>query len=115
TLEEGKTNEKRENERKEEDNNDLWTKDPNKKQSDFRNYINSRRQEKVEKFYKEQHSKMTYEIVMKKLMNNMLQNGSIEKGIIKKNSWDMLHYVDQVMDDSDPDTNLTQVNHNLFF
>ncbi|ETO10954.1 inositol oxygenase [Reticulomyxa filosa] len=107
-LEEGKTNEKRENEKKEEDNNDSWTKDPNKKQSDFRNYINSRRQEKVEKFYKEQHSKMTYEVI------TCCKMGASRKGLLKKqkqNSWDMLRYMDQVMDDSDPDTNLTQIEH----
>jgi len=85
--------------------NDSWTINPAKKVEEFRNYANNKRQETVEKFYKEQHAKMTFDVAMKKREEHLAFNKCVMP------VWDMLHYLDQVVDDSDPDTNLTQIEH----
>jgi len=85
--------------------NDSWAIDPNKKKEEFRNYTNSKRQATVDNFYKEQHSKMTFDLVMQKREQHLAFNKCV------MSVWDMLHYLDQVVDDSDPDTDLTQIEH----
>ncbi|ETO26203.1 hypothetical protein RFI_10933 [Reticulomyxa filosa] len=82
-----------------------WAIDPNKKESEFRNYATGKRQETVQNFYKEQHTKMTYEVALKKREEHLKFNKCV------MTVWDMIHYLDQVVDDSDPDTNLTQIEH----
>jgi len=82
-----------------------WSIDPQKTTTEFRNYTNSKRQATVENFYKDQHSKMTYDLVMKKREQYLSFNRCT------MTVWDMLHYLNQVVDDSDPDTDLTQIEH----
>jgi inositol oxygenase len=72
---------------------------------DFRNYTDSRRQGTVENFYKELRTKMTFEATMAKRDEHLQFNKCV------MTVWDMLHYLDQVVDESDPDTNLTQIQH----
>jgi len=81
--------------------------DPAKKKEEFRNYANSARQQRVEKFYREQHEKMTYAYVQSQRERH-LKLDKAEMGI-----WEALEYLNTVIDDSDPDTNLTQMAHAL--
>ena len=90
------------------DNNKFITKDPKKQKEDFRNYDdpnkkNSQRQEQVRKFYENQHINMTYDFVKKQ------HDKYLKFNMIKMNIWDMLLYLNTVVDESDPDTDLTQV------
>jgi len=48
---------------------------------------------------------MTYDMVMQKRDEHLKFNKCV------MTIWDMLHYLDQVVDDSDPDTDLTQIEH----
>jgi len=84
-----------------------WVINENKKKEEFRNYENNPRQRRVELFYELQHSLMTMEFVLSK------RNEYLGFNKCKMNIWDMLQYLDQVVDDSDPDTNLTQMEHAL--
>jgi inositol oxygenase len=85
--------------------NKSWVIDENKSEEEFRNFANGKRQQKVEAFYTEQHSKMTLDFVLKKREEHL----KFDKCVMTV--WDMLQYLDQVVDDSDPDTNLTQIEH----
>jgi len=78
-----------------------------KKKEEFRNYKNSQRQTRVEKFYTMQHSLQTYELV-KQMEAKYTPLNHFEMGV-----WEALEYLDKVVDDSDPDTNLTQIQHAL--
>jgi len=86
-------------------NSSCWAIDPEKKAQDFRNYQDSRRQETVENFYKELRTKMTFECTMEKRAEHLQFNKCV------MTVWEMIHYLDQVVDESDPDTNLTQIQH----
>jgi len=79
--------------------------DSSKKQEDFRNYENSARQSKVENFYREQHQNQNYEFVMKKREQHL----KFDKCV--KTVWEMAHYLDSIEDESDPDTDLSQLMH----
>jgi len=79
--------------------------DPTKKKEEFRNYEDSARQERVENFYREQHTNQDYEYVMKKREEHL----KFDKCV--KTVWEMAEYLDTVTDDSDPDTDLTQLMH----
>jgi inositol oxygenase len=76
-----------------------------KKKEEFRNYVDSARQKRVENFYHEQHSKMTVEFV-EQLRARHLKFNKCQMGV-----WEALEYLNTVVDDSDPDTNLTQLAH----
>jgi len=79
--------------------------DPDKKKEDFRNYEDSERQDTVEKFYREQHTKMTMEYVKAKRDKHLRFDKCC------KTVWEMAEYLDTVTDDSDPDTDLSQLMH----
>jgi len=84
-----------------------WAVDPNKKKTDFRNYGNNPNKPGVDKFYKEQHEKQTFEYVMRQRQNWL----KFDKCVMT--IWDMLHYLANVVDESDPDTDLSQLDHAL--
>jgi len=81
--------------------------DANKKQEEFRNYKDSARQKRVENFYREQHTNMTVEYVTK-MRQRHLKLDKAAMGV-----WEAIEYLNAVVDDSDPDTNLTQMAHAL--
>jgi hypothetical protein len=60
--------------------------------------------QRVEAFYKEQHSKQTYDFVVE-----MEQKYATKMGLCKMGLWECLEYLDQFVDDSDPDTENSQV------
>jgi len=76
-----------------------------KPRNNFRNYVNSERQERVAKFYKLQHTNQSYEYV-KKLQEKYAPLNHFEMTV-----WEALEYLDKVVDDSDPDIDLTQIQH----
>jgi len=78
-----------------------------KPKAQFRNYVNSAQQQRVQKFYTEQHREMTYDVV-KKLEGKYLAFDKLELGV-----WEALEYLDSIVDQSDPDTDLTQLQHAL--
>lgn len=73
----------------------------------FRNYENSRRQAGVEQFYREQHKHQTYDFVTS-MEAKYFQFNHFEMGI-----WETLEYLDSFIDDSDPDTASSQMQHAL--
>jgi len=78
-----------------------------KKKEEFRNYKDSARQKRVENFYSEQHTNMSVEFVTQ-LRERHLKLDKCYMGV-----WEALEYLNTVVDDSDPDTNLTQMAHAL--
>lgn len=78
-----------------------------KKKEEFRNYSSSARQQRVETFYHEQHEKQNLEFVRKQRERHL----KLDKG--EMGVWEALEYLNTVVDDSDPDTNLTQMAHAL--
>merc|ERR1719361_2699239 len=84
-----------------------WAIDANKTKEEFRNYDNNPRKEEVEKFYRDQHEKTTYAFTMKQ-REKWLKFDKCTKTI-----WEMLHFLDTIVDESDPDTDLTQLEHAL--
>lgn len=79
--------------------------DPKKRPEHFRNYTNSARQARVELFYQQQHELQTFEFV--KSMHEKYTSGRLGQMSI----WEAMEYLDNVIDDSDPDTSLTQMEH----
>jgi inositol oxygenase len=74
---------------------------------DFRNYVNSAKQQKVELFYSEQHRYQTYDTV--KSLKDKYK--SLDKKVMSL--WEALEYLDSFVDDSDPDTQNSQLQHAL--
>lgn len=89
------------------DNQDLLVEKPEvaKEKSQFRNYANSERQERVQNFYKVQHTNQDYETVLK-LRDDFGKFNRKEMSI-----WGALEYLNNLVDDSDPDTDLSQIQH----
>jgi inositol oxygenase len=85
----------------------LSEKELGKPKATFRNYVNSAQQERVQRFYTEQHKNMTYDFV-KQMESKYLKLDKAEMGI-----WDMIEYLDSIVDQSDPDTDLSQLQHAL--
>eukprot|EP00467_Chlorarachnion_reptans_P002344 CAMPEP_0114491658 /NCGR_PEP_ID=MMETSP0109-20121206/3128_1 /TAXON_ID=29199 /ORGANISM="Chlorarachnion reptans, Strain CCCM449" /LENGTH=307 /DNA_ID=CAMNT_0001668427 /DNA_START=120 /DNA_END=1043 /DNA_ORIENTATION=- len=84
-----------------------WVINSEKKEEDFRNYSDNPRLERVRNFYRENHEKQTLEFVLK--MEKKYANlGRMEMGV-----WEALELLDTFVDDSDPDTNLSQMQHAL--
>jgi len=81
--------------------------DPNKKQDEFRNYENGARTGQVAEFYIAQHREQTYEFVQSMHKKHL----GFSKG--KMTVWDAIKYLDNVIDESDPDTDLSQMMHAL--
>jgi inositol oxygenase len=98
---------KREQVREEQEEGAFNPIDANKQQHDFRNYKDSARQARVEAVYKEQHEKQTVEFVqaMHREYNQLNK--------CKMTMWETLLYLNGFVDDSDPDTNLSQMAHAL--
>jgi HD-GYP domain-containing protein (c-di-GMP phosphodiesterase class II) len=85
-----------------------------KKKEEFRNYENSARQQRVTKFYTIQHEMQSYEFVEKmheKYLPRLYAQDK-SKGLWMS-VWEALEYLNQIVDDSDPDTNLPQIQHAL--
>jgi inositol oxygenase len=74
---------------------------------EFRNYKNSEKQSKVELFYFQQHQYQTYDKVTS-LKNNY---SKLDKKVMSL--WETLEYLDSFIDDSDPDTQNSQLQHAL--
>jgi inositol oxygenase len=73
----------------------------------FRNYVDSARQQTVENFYRINHKLQTYEFVQ--AMSAKYASG----GLCKMGMWECLEYMDGFVDDSDPDTEFSQMQHAL--
>ena len=79
--------------------------DPEKKTDEFRNYENTT--PGVREFYRLNHTHQTRDFVLEKKK----QYGGLNK--TKMSIWDALEYLNTLVDDSDPDTDLSQIEHNL--
>lgn len=78
---------------------------PKKSKEDFRNYVDSKQQLRVQNFYQKQHENMNYEFVTKK------RKELLEFNLFKKTTFSMAEYLNKVFDDSDPDTDASQLMH----
>lgn len=79
---------------------------PDRKKEEFRVFDESS-PEVVKQFYRENHAKQTYDLVMAK--NAEYQ--PLKKG--RMGIWEAMERLEALVDDSDPDTDLTQMEHNL--
>jgi inositol oxygenase len=79
--------------------------DPNRKAEEFRNYENTT--PGVREFYRLNHLNQTHEFAAAK----KLQYAGLTK--TKMGIWEALEYLNTLVDDSDPDTDLSQIEHNL--
>src|SRR5882762_5719975 len=80
--------------------------DPNKKQDEFRKFT-MEAPPVVQEFYRQNHSYQTRDFVLQKKREYLPLNKR-RMGI-----WEAMEYLNTVVDDSDPDTNLSQVEHLL--
>jgi len=80
--------------------------DPNKKEEEFRNYEADARAT-VREFYRLNHRHQTYDFVLAKKTEFLTLNRR-RMGI-----WEAMEYLNQLVDDSDPDTDLSQLEHLL--
>jgi inositol oxygenase len=80
--------------------------DPEKKVDEFRNYEADARPT-VREFYRLNHASQTYEFALAK-RNEFLGLNRRQMGI-----WESAEYLNQLVDDSDPDTDLSQLEHLL--
>jgi len=81
--------------------------DPNKKAEQFRNYAAGPRYHRVKKFYSTNHKQQTLEFVQNQKKEMCKWNGG------KMTILEAFHYLDNVVDESDPDTCLSQLDHGL--
>jgi len=79
--------------------------DSSKNKEEFRNYEDSDRQDRVRNFYREQHQNQCMDFVKQKRAEHL----KFDKCV--KTVWEMAEFLDAVVDDSDPDTDLTQLQH----
>jgi len=82
------------------------TVDPDKKKEQFRNYEAEARPS-VREFYRLNHRHQTYDFVQTK-KQEFLSRSRRAMGI-----WEAMEYLNTLVDDSDPDTDLTQLEHLL--
>jgi inositol oxygenase len=80
--------------------------DPGKKQNQFRNYEAEARPT-VREFYRLNHRYQTFEFVQSKKKDFLALNRR-EMGV-----WEAMEYLNTLVDDSDPDTDLSQLEHLL--
>ncbi len=80
--------------------------DPAKKKDQFRDYENTARPS-VREFYRLNHQHQTYAFVEQKRQDFLRRNRK-EMGI-----WEALEFLNTLVDDSDPDTDLSQLDHLL--
>jgi inositol oxygenase len=79
--------------------------DPNKKAEEFRDYSNTT--PGVREFYRLNHTHQTREFAAARRR----EYGGLTK--TKMGIWEALEYLNTLVDDSDPDTDLSQIEHNL--
>jgi inositol oxygenase len=79
---------------------------PGKAQEEFRNYGDGVHP-RVREFYRLNHTYQTYDFVMQKRKEYLGLNKG-EMGI-----WEAMEFLNTLVDDSDPDTDLSQIEHNL--
>ena len=77
-----------------------------KSQDQFRNYA-TEANPTVTEFYRQNHAYQTLDFVLQK----KAEFGGLRRG--KKSIWEMAEYHNTLVDDSDPDTDLTQIEHLL--
>jgi inositol oxygenase len=82
------------------------TVDPNKAQDEFRNYAADARPG-VKEFYRLNHRHQTRDFVRAK-KDDYLRKNRLRQGI-----WEAMEFLNTLVDDSDPDTDLTQIEHAL--
>jgi inositol oxygenase len=80
--------------------------DATKKEEDFRNYVNGPRQKCVSKFYYDNHVNQTLEFVLSTKQR-------LNFGFLRLSIWEAFEKLSEVIDDSDPDTNFSQLCHGL--
>jgi len=80
--------------------------DPNKKKEEFRNYAANARPS-VREFYRINHSYQTYDFVQAK-KNDFLRLNRRQMTV-----WEAAEFLNNLVDDSDPDTDLSQLEHLL--
>lgn len=80
--------------------------DPEKKVDEFRNYEADARPT-VREFYRLNHTNQTYEFALAKRKEYLGRNR------LKMGIWEAAEYLNQLVDDSDPDTDLSQLEHLL--
>jgi len=78
-----------------------------KKTDDFRNYKDSARQDRVSKFYFLNHKNQTFDFVLKQKERLMKLEGK------EMSCWDAALLLNELVDDSDPDTEHAQIVHLL--
>lgn len=80
--------------------------EPNTKaKEEYRNYVDSERVDIVKEFYKLNHTYQTYDFVCEK-ENEFLKFDKREMSI-----WDAVDFLNTLIDDSDPDTSMDQLQH----
>lgn len=80
--------------------------DPNRKTEDFRRF-DEHSPEVVKEFYRQNHANQTVEFVREKKE----QYGQLNRG--RLGIWESLEHLNTLVDDSDPDTDLSQLEHAL--
>jgi inositol oxygenase len=78
---------------------------PNKKAEEFRDY--SKTTPGVVEFYRQNHARQTHQFALEKKR----QYAGLKRG--KMSIWEALDYLNTLVDESDPDTDLSQIDHNL--
>src|ERR1700674_2714676 len=77
-----------------------------KSEEEVRNY-KAEANPTVTEFYRQNHAQQTFDFVLQK----KAEYCSLRRG--KKSIWEMAEYLNTLVDDSDPDTDLTQIEHLL--
>lgn len=80
--------------------------DPEKKKEEFRDYKKNARPS-VREFYRQNHTHQSYEFVGQKRNQYLGLNNR------RMNVWEAIEYLNTLVDDSDPDTDLSQLEHLL--
>lgn len=83
---------------------DFIATNPNKQKSEFRNYAAEARPT-VKEFYRLNHRFQTYEFVQRKRAEYL----PLRKR--RMSVWEAMEFLNELVDDSDPDTNLSQIEH----
>ena len=79
---------------------------PNKKKEEFRNH-DAQARACVKEFYRLNHTYQTRDFVLEK-KKEFLPRNRMKMGV-----WEAMQYLNQLVDDSDPDTDLSQIEHLL--
>lgn len=80
--------------------------DPNKQKEEFRNYESDARPT-VREFYRLNHQQQSFDFVQSKRKEFLSLNR------LKMSTWEAMEYLNTLVDDSDPDTDLSQLEHLL--